>query len=265
MNIIFFGNQKLVQGIKPDITPVTDILEQAGHKIIAHILTKEDLLKIPEILEQHPTAVAVLASFGYIVPGSIISLFEPLGILNIHPSLLPKYRGSTPIETAIASGDKQTGVSIMKIVKAMDAGDVYAQKTIEISPTDTKFTLAQKLTTLGAFSLVEILNNPSTPKPQSGTPTFTEKLTKQMSALRPDTKTATQLDREIRAFLSFPKSKITLMGKSCIILKAHPATTRQTPLDLKCSDNNYLIIDELLPENSKKMTALDFLNGHHPQ
>ena len=261
--IIFFGNQKLVQGIKPHVTPITDILEQAGHQILATITTKSDLAVLPSLKKAHPEAIGVLASFGYIVPGSVIALFEPLGILNIHPSLLPKYRGSTPIETAILNGDSETGISIMKIATAMDAGPIYSQTTCPITPVDDKFTLSEKLTTLGAKSLLDVLAHPkSLPTPQTGTPTYTEKLDKSIAILDPKSKSATQLDREIRAFLGFPKSKLTLLGLSCTITKAHTSPTQVTPLDQKCTDEAYLVIDTLIPEGRKEMSATAFLHGY---
>ena len=81
--------------------------------------------------------VGVLSSFGRIVPQSIIDLF-PLGIINIHPSLLPLYRGPSPIETAIENGDQQTGVSIMKLSAEMDAGPIYAQQVYVLDGTETQ-------------------------------------------------------------------------------------------------------------------------------
>ena len=265
MNIIFFGNQKLVQGIKADVATITNALVAAGHNIIATISTKEDLAKVPIIVAANPNAIAVLASFGYIVPASIIELFEPIGILNIHPSLLPKYRGPTPIETPILNGDTKTGISIMKLATAMDAGPIYAQKTLPISQEDNKFTLCEKLTSLGAQTLVELLKkdivNSTTPQNHTEA-TYTQKLTKSMSNLQPSLKTALQLDREVRAFLNFPKSKLTLLNIPCTITATHTSPTPNTSLDQKCIDGNYLIIDELIPENSKKMTAQAFLNGH---
>lgn len=259
--IIFFGNQKLIQGIKPDVTTVTDALKRAGHEVIATITTREELTSIPTLIEQHPDAIGILASFGYIVPEKIFSLFEPLGILNIHPSLLPQYRGSTPIETAILNGDSQTGVSIMKIVRAMDAGPVYAQQTATIDPSDTKFTLADKLTRLGADMLLEVIKGQPTPVDQVGEPTFTDKLDKSQSPLEPS-KPATQLEREVRAFLGFPRSRATLRGIDCIITAAHVADTPNYDFDLKCSDGKYLCIDRLIPANSREQSAQAFSIGH---
>jgi methionyl-tRNA formyltransferase len=263
--IIFFGNQKLVQGYKTDVTAITDALKSAGHEIIASVETQADLKKLPALKSAHPDALAVLASFGYIIPQSIIELFEPIGILNIHPSLLPRYRGSTPIESAILNGDTETGVSIMKIAQKMDSGPLYAQKSLKIDPNDDKFTLAAKLTALGASTLVDILPEISkiAPTPQDESKaTYTEKLDKSLQPLTPELKSAITLDREVRAYLGFPKSKLNLLNINCTILKTHVAGEPETPLDKKCADGNYLIIDRLLPENSKEMDAASFLRGY---
>ncbi len=260
--IIFFGNQKLVQGIKPEVTTVTDALVRADHQIIATISSREDLAKVPLLLSEHEGALAVLASFGYIVPETIIDLFEPLGILNIHPSLLPRHRGPTPIESAILSADRQTGVSIMKLAKEMDAGPIYAQESIEIAPDDTKFTLAARLTTLGADLILQTIADRPVPRPQQGTPTFTKRLDKSLSPLDPEHKTAAQLDREVRAYLGFPKSKFTYHAIDCTILKAHPASSPSSELDLICADGAYLVIDLLQPASRSPMTPADFLRGY---
>jgi len=261
--IIFFGNQKLVQGIKKDVATITDILQAAGHETIATITNKSGYEQLSALLKQYPNSVGILASFGYIVPQEVIDLFEPLGILNIHPSILPKYRGPTPIETAILNGDNQTGVSIMKISKSMDAGDIYTQQSIDTSPDDNKFTLCDRLTRLGADMLVQVLDNTPKPTKQDHTQaTFTQKLDKSMALLDP-TKSATQLEREVRAFLSFPRSRITLRDIDCIITTAHVSDTPQTPdIDLLCSDGKYLCIDRLIPANSRDMAIQAFLLGH---
>jgi len=272
MNIIFFGNQKLVQGITSNVTTITDALAQAGHKIIAVVTTKAQLSTLPTVIaseakQSSEKPIAILASYGHIIPQHILDLFEPIGILNLHPSLLPHYRGTTPIETAILNGDTETGISIMKLTPKMDAGPIYAQAPLKISQNDNKFTLAVKLTTLGTTILIDLLPNvvnfttQLTPQDESQA-TYTEKLDKSMSILQPSTKTAAQLERQIRAHLGFPKSKYTYHDIECTILKAHVDQQSQTPLDLKCTDGNYLIIDTLQPASRTPMSAADFLRGY---
>src|SRR5690606_25780229 len=93
--------------------------------------------------------LGILSSYGKIIPKSIIDLFHP-GIINIHPSLLPNYRGPTPIETAIANGDDMTGVSIMQLAAGMDDGPVYAAKKVPLKGTETSHELYHTLADVGA-------------------------------------------------------------------------------------------------------------------
>ena len=115
--IIFLGNGMLADyALKK--------LEQR-FKIVFHARNKADLDEVCRLKKEDSGLYGVLASFGAMVPESVLEVFEPEGILNIHPSLLPKYRGASPIESAILNGDDKFSVSVMKLVKAMDAGPIY--------------------------------------------------------------------------------------------------------------------------------------------
>ena len=286
--IIFFGNEQLAQGIKTD-TPIFDALINNGYEICALVLPKAHVrkpfpitlkaqkLNIPirevqkaaellPIIEEFQPDLGVLAAFGKLVPESAINAI-PCGILNIHPSLLPKYRGTTPIETALLNGDPETGVSIMRLAKEMDAGNILAQETVEITPETTKQSLYEQLAKLGADALIRVIpgtlakNAPETAQ-DNAQATFTAKLSKDQSELKYAVKAAQTLANEVRAFAGFPKSKAILLGIPCTITAAHVADQAATELDLLCSDGKYLVIDRLLPENSKEMDAKSFLNGH---
>ena len=287
--IIFFGNEQLAQGIKPK-TILFDALRQSDDfEICALILTNPNHRKpyaiekaakaanipvyfsrnndeILEIISRYDAPVAVLASFGKIIPERIINAF-PYGIINIHPSLLPKYRGTTPIETALLNGDDETGVSVMRLAKAMDAGPLFAQETVKIDASDTKQSLYEKLATAGAEQLLRVLpgiiakNTPETAQDEAQA-SFTAQLTKDLSLLKPAIKGAQTLYNEVRAYAGFPKSKLELLGVPCTITAAHVADAAVTEIDQKCSDGKYLVIDRLIPENSKEMDAKSFLNGH---
>ena len=139
--IIFFGNGPLADFSKA-------ILEK-HFDIVFHARTKEDLETVKEIKKKDKDVHGVLASFGVMIKSDVLGLFEPEGILNIHPSLLPKYRGASPIETAILSGDEDFSVSIMKLVKAMDAGPIYYQTTFKNLALD-KTTIYQTLAELAS-------------------------------------------------------------------------------------------------------------------
>lgn len=287
--VIFFGNEQLAQGIKAK-TPIFDsLLADEHYEICALVLPQAHVRKpfpitiqaqkhnieirqvqkgaeLLPIIEELKPEVGVLAAFGKLVPESAINAI-PAGILNIHPSLLPKYRGTTPIETALLNGDAETGVSIMRLAKEMDAGNVLAQASVKITAKTTKQSLYEELSALGAKLLLNVLpgalakNAPETAQ-NDAEATFTSKLSKDLAFLKPTEKTAKTLCNEVRAYAGFPKSKTVLLDIPCTITAAHIADQASTELDLLCADSKYLVIDRLLPENSKEMDARSFLNGH---
>ena len=204
----------------------------------------------------------MLASFGVIIKNDILELFEPEGILNIHPSLLPQYRGPSPIETAILNGDTEFSVSIMKLTSGMDAGPIYYQTTLSNLPLD-KATIYQELATTGAQWLVDNLEHLPQPIPQiDADATYTQKLDKSMSLFDPKAESSATILRKIVAFQAFPKTKFNFFGKTCILIKAHISVAAETPLSIKCQDGKFIIIDELQPEGRNPMSAKAFLNGY---
>lgn len=286
--IIFFGNEQLAQGIKAG-TPFFDALLENNYEVCALVLPDAHVRKpfpivikaqkagIPihyvtkgrellPIIEQYQPQLGILAAFGKLVPQSAIDAI-PAGIINIHPSLLPKYRGTTPIETPLLNGDTKTGVSVMRLVKEMDAGPLLAQSEVEITPDTTKQSLYEELSQAGTKLLLQVLpgalakNAPETAQDEAQA-SFTAKLDKSMSELKFAEKGASELVREVIAFAGFPKSKTVLLNIPCTITKAHVADEAATILDQKCADGKYFVIDRLLPENSKEMDAKSFLNGH---
>lgn len=256
--IIFFGNGPLADFALTILSKNFDI--------IFHAKEKSDLETVKSLKKSNPEAHGILASFGVMVKEDVLNLFEPEGILNIHPSLLPKYRGASPIETAILNGDTDFSVSIMKLVKKMDAGPIYFQTTLKNLPLE-KEEIYKSLSEAGANWLVKNLKNLPAPKIQDEeNATFTEKFDKSLSFLTPETKSSERLLREIIAFQGFPKSKYVFFGHECIILAAHTSdlapTAPQADLALKCTDNRFLIIDSLQPAGKKPMDWKSFLNGY---
>ena len=257
--IIFFGNGPLADNTLSVIKDHFDI--------IFHARTKEDLEIVKKLKAENPEAKGVLASFGVMIKSDVLDIFEPEGILNIHPSKLPLYRGASPIESAILNEEETFSVSIMKLVKAMDAGPIYYQETItpdNLNRPDLKSYLYKILSGTGANWLIKNLNNLPTPTNQDNEKaTFTTKFDKSMSILTPKTDTAKQTLRKIQAFQDFPKAKYTFYGQNCIILAAHILEQGETALlPIECQDGQILSIDSLQPEGKRPMDTKSFLNGY---
>lgn len=154
--------------------------------------------------------IAVLADFGLIIPKEILNAF-PKGIINVHPSLLPKYRGPTPVQTAILEGEKVTGVSIMKLDDKIDHGPILGQEKEQILDIDTSESLYKRLFEKGASLLLKVLNKylegNLKPSPQNHKEaTFTKSLTRKDGYLDISNATTavTQIDRMIRAYYPWP-------------------------------------------------------------
>lgn len=290
--LVFFGNERLVSALPHTDAPILRMLIRNGYQIgavVSHHTVEASRTKRPlevaQIAQQHgipvftpakPTEIAyelkkiqaqaaILVAYGRIIPQSIIDIF-PSGIINIHPSLLPQYRGPTPIETAILNQDKTTGVSIMHLTAGMDEGPVYAQKAVTISQNDTKFDLYERLaavsTNLLQSTLPHILDGSLTPLPQAGDPTYTKLLTKQAGTMQPQQHSAAELQAQVRAYLGYPKSRYQLFGHQIVVTKATVSATQDSPLDIICKNGAFLRITELIAPNGKRMTGSAFLNGY---
>jgi len=273
--LIFFGNERLSSGFSPTGAPTLQALIDNGYHIAAVIAHHEEARSrkkrpleieavahahnIPVLLPERPADIiddirafradaAVLVAYGKIIPQSIIDVF-PKGIINIHPSLLPQYRGPIPIEQAILDGVPETGVSIMQLVKAMDAGPVFAQEKIALTGKESKQELTEKLLALGGELLIQhlpvILEGNLTPTPQDESKaTFCQLINKQDSILDFNLP-AEQLERAIRAFAIWPQSRARLRINDAdfdIIITAAQAVKRTIPEGIAVVDNNQLFI-----------------------
>lgn len=224
------------------------------------------LKDVADSIKQLNNPVGVLVSYGKIIPQSIIDLFSP-GIINVHPSLLPKYRGPSPIEAAMTNLDTETGVSIMQLDADMDAGPVYHQEKITLTGHESRTELYDQLFALGSEKLIELL-----PRVVSGDlqpveqnhaeATYCTLLSKKDALLDPAKLTAAQAEARVRAHLSFPRTKLAFDDLELIITAAHVANKPHTALDQQFTDGNYLIVDQLItPTSGKQMTAEAFLRG----
>lgn len=224
------------------------------------------LSEITDTVQALDDPIGVLVSYGKILPQSIINLFTP-GIINLHPSLLPKYRGPSPIESAIKNGDNTTGATIMQLTAKMDAGPIYISREHSLTGAETQPELYHSLAILGTNLLLEslpgIIDGTLTPTEQDESQaTYCPLLTKEEAWLDFANLSAPQAERRIRAHLDFPKSKVDISGHQVIITKAHVSDQAKTPLDIRCQDGAFLSIDELITPNGRRTSAADFIRGY---
>ena len=229
------------------------------------VLQPTELSTILPTLQAMQPLVGVLVSYGKIIPQSVIDVFTP-GIINLHPSLLPKYRGPSPIESAIYNGDTTTGISVMQLSKAMDAGPVYHQVEMPLNGTETGPSLSDTLAELGTAELIRVLpsiiNGTLQPTEQDhDSATYCSLLQKSGSSLSIMSMTAIQAERHVRAYLAYPRSRIEVSGHPVIITKAHVSQSRPD-VGVRFSDDNYLAIDQLIAPSGKAMTTDAFMRGY---
>lgn len=228
------------------------------------VLQPQKIADIKDTLRDYASTTGVLVSYGKIIPQSIIDIFEN-GIINVHPSLLPLYRGPTPIESAIINRDSVTGVTIMQLTAKMDAGGIYAQIQHTLDKTETQSQLYETLSKKGADLLVEtlpnIINQHITATPQDETKAvYCNLLTRELCFFDPDTLTAKQLEAKFRAHAVFPRTKYHYQDQLLTILNGHADTKKSTDIDIVCKEGVF-VVDTVLSPHGKTMNAEAFLRG----
>lgn len=293
IKVIFFGTESisaptleaLIASPKYQVVGVVtkpDSARGRGHKIdspqvakiaVAHNIPLFQPVKLADVTAQLKVLqpdVGALVSYGKIVPDSIIGLF-PHGIVNFHPSMLPVYRGPSPIETAIMNGDSFTGLTLMSVTKAMDSGPIYYQEKVTISPDATATDLYSQFGQRGAELMVDKLDQivAGTIKglPQDDNlAIYCHLITKDDGNLDPDVMTARQCYNRLRAFGVWPKCRIKLAGTAVIVTQAKPLDNFQGdswPDIIPCQDNSALqLITIIAPKSGRRMKVSDYLNGH---
>lgn len=212
----------------------------------------------------------VVAAYGLILPQVVLDM-PRCGCLNIHASLLPRWRGAAPIQRAILAGDVETGVCIMQMEAGLDTGPVLLSEAITIGADDTAASLHDRLASLGGRLIVEALAAlplPVRPQPEAGV-TYAAKIDKAESAIdwnRP----AAEIDRHVRAFNPFPGAFSSLDGVVVKIWRATPVAGQGTPGEVlvanregvvvACADGA-LCISELQKAGGKRLPAVQFLAG----
>lgn len=252
-------------------SPVQQLAEQHGIPV-----RTPKTLRDPEAQEAFRALnadIAIVAAYGLILPKQIIEAF-PLKCLNVHASLLPRWRGAAPIQRCIEAGDNQSGVSIMQIVEALDAGAVYKTRTTPITASTTGGMLHDKLAAIGADLMSEVLTDFAaiTPQPQDeNLVTYAEKLSKEEAKLDFNTD-AVVLERRIRAFNPFPAAYFEYEGERFKILSAEvieqPGPTgrlcvSENDLVINCAHNSLRLL-EIQRQGKKAMPTAELLRGFKP-
>jgi len=243
-----------------------------GEKIpVLQPVNIKDPLFLEELSRFHPEIVIVVA-YGKILPPQILKL-PPHGCVNVHASLLPKYRGAAPIQWAIIRGDQKTGITTMLMDKGLDTGDVLLQEELPIADDDNAETLERRLAELGASLLLEtiqgIKQRTVKPTPQSGTPTYAPPLKKEDGQIT-WSGTAGEIFNFVRGMYPWPCAYCTLHQERIKIirvkeLKGDPGKAgriEKTGDELIVGTGSGLIsILELQPEGKRRMSVRDFMQG----
>lgn len=237
--------------------------------------------RLDESTPPHPNLarpdLIIVAAYGLLLPPWFLN-YPRLGCINIHASLLPRWRGAAPIQRAIEAGDTETGIGIMQMATGLDTGDIWLEKRLSIDPRENSQSLHERLMHLGAEALLEalplILTQSTQPTPQATHGiTYAHKLNKAEGQLNWQHSTR-QLDRQIRAFSGYPVAHTQLDGQILRIHQAQPLTTDTAPnqppgtvlahttqgLDVATGDGT-LRISELQLAGKAKVTAQALRNG----
>lgn len=220
------------------------------------------------IRELNPDAI-VVAAYGLILPGPVLSV-PRLGCLNIHASLLPRWRGAAPVHRALLAGDAVTGVCIMQMEAGLDTGPVLLERVVAILPEDTTGTLTERLANVGAEAIVEVLSGPERfpPKGQPGVGiTYAHKVTKADSRIDWSA-SAEEVNRLVRAFNPVPGAEAELLGEIVKVWRASPVDGVGAPgslvegagLIVACG-HGALRIEEIQRRGARRMSAAEYMRG----
>ncbi len=263
------------RGMKLLPTPVKEYAITCGIPVFQPVKLRDG--GAMQQLRQLRPELIVVAAYGRILPDDILA-FPPLGCINVHSSLLPKYRGAAPINWAIINGEAETGVTIMYMAAELDEGDIIAAASTPIDPDETAETLYDRLAVLGAGLLVQTVADIAAGK-ASRTPqdhakaTLAPMLSRELSPMD-WSRSASELHNQVRGLLPWPAAVASFGGTRCKVFATHvsgektdkaPGTVLAAGNDgitAACGGGTVLVIDELQPDGGKRMKAADYLRGH---
>ncbi len=272
------------RGLEVTAPPVKQLAQKLGLPVSQPDKIKNNLEFRAQLEQIKPEAIVVVG-YGRIIPQWMIDI-PPHGNINLHASLLPKYRGAAPVQWAIAMGETVTGVTTMRIDAGLDTGDILLQREMPIAPEDTAETLAPRLAQLGAGLMVETLrglqSGEITPRPQDNARASLAPMLRKEDGLIDFQRTATDIWNRLRGFQPWPGAFTSFRGKNFNVWAAraveqsalstqHSAfsagqmTFNNDRLFVACGQDTVLELLTVQPEGKKKMSAHDFVNGYRPK
>jgi len=265
------------RGLEPAASPVKQRALALGLPVAQPDKIKSNEAFRAQLAALKPEAIIVVG-YGRIIPRWMTDLPRH-GNLNLHASLLPKYRGAAPVQWAIANGETVTGVTTMRIDEGLDTGDILLQEEVAIAPDDASLTLAPRLAEVGARLMVETLRQLDAgtlaPRPQDHTRATLAPLLKKEDGRLDFSWRAAEIHNRVRGFQPWPGVYTTFRGKNLALWATQPVTGNRVPagelrveddhLLLGCGQNTTLEIIELQPEGKKRMLARDFVHGYRPR
>ena len=273
------------RGMEVSAPPVKRAAQELGVPVVQPDKIKNNVEFRAQLESIAPQAIVVVG-YGRIIPQWMIDL-PPLGNINLHASLLPKYRGAAPVQWAIAMGETVTGVTTMRIDAGLDTGDILLQREEPIRPEDTAETLAPRLAALGAPLMVTTLRGLEegriTPRPQDHSQASLAPILKKEDGLIDWNRSAGEIWNRLRGFQPWPGAYTTFRGKTLNIWNAmlaeygpgFAANVEGLPeggilafgefLLVRCGGRTVLNIETLQPEGKRRMSARDFNNGYRPR
>jgi len=258
------------QQVEP--SPIKRALTESKVPILQPARIK-DRQAIEDIRALQSDAIVVMA-YGQILPRDVLEI-PRIACLNLHASLLPRWRGAAPIQAAIAAGDSETGITVMYMVEGLDTGDILLQRRIDISPTDTGGALHDRLAQVAPDALHEALqmlakgNAPRIPQ-DNALAAYAPKLTRDDGKID-WSKPAEVIERKIRAFNPWPGAFMTIDGRNVKIFSAAIVDLSGKPGEFLRSKKNLVIaagkgalsLGEVQLEGKRRMSASEFLRGFH--
>jgi methionyl-tRNA formyltransferase len=259
---------------------VASPVKLAAEKLGLPIFQPEKIKQNDELrakLEEIAPVAIIVVGYGRIIPRWMLDL-PKYGNINLHASLLPKYRGAAPIQWAIANGETVTGVTTMRIDEGLDTGDILLQQEMAIFDDDTSETLTPKLAAIGAELMVTTLrgleNGAISPQPQNNGLATLAPILKKEDGRIDFSRSAQEICNRLRGFQPWPGAFTSFRGRGLGITAAKVAS-EQTPqgqllargdrVVLGCGNDSAIELLELQPEGKKRMSARDFVHGYRPQ